>query len=85
MDLRRLYPKARFVLWVTDSNDGEIIAEVRRVAERLKAAGENRLDVVPVSGLDMTSCHYHPSLPDDAMVASALSDVIDSHPKVWGK
>ncbi|MGZ2412458.1 lysophospholipase L1-like esterase [Sphingomonas sp. F9_3S_D5_B_2] len=81
--LRVRYPAARLVLWATDLSEGEILSEVRKVAARLKAAGETRIDVVPVSGLALTACNYHPSVTDDAVIASALTKTINLHPEVW--
>jgi lysophospholipase L1-like esterase len=81
--LRLRYPRARFVLWATDQSDGEVIAEVRKVASKLAAAGETRVDVLALSGLALTGCNYHPGLSDDAAIASALAKSIDRHPGVW--
>jgi len=77
-DLRRRNPQARFVLWATDLADGEIDAEVRKVVDTLRAAGERRIDYVPVRGLAMTGCDHHPSTADDRTIADALSKAIDA-------
>ncbi|HWU74716.1 MAG TPA: GDSL-type esterase/lipase family protein, partial [Sphingomonas sp.] len=77
-DLRRRNPQARFVLWATDLAGGEIDAEVRKVVDTLRAAGERRIDYVPVRGLAMTGCDFHPSTADDWTIADALSKAIDA-------
>lgn len=77
-DLRRRNPQARFVLWATDLAGGEIDAEVRKVVDTLRSAGERRIDYVPVRGLAMTGCDSHPSTADDRTIADALSKVIDA-------
>ncbi len=82
--LRAHNPKAYFVLWSTDMAGGEIADQVRKVAEQLKAGGERRLSYVPVQGLTMGGCHYHPSVDDDKTIAQALIKVIDAQPDVWG-
>lgn len=81
--LRAANPNAFFVLMATDGADGEIQAEVRKVLELLQAAGEKRIDFVPMNGLTMTGCHHHPSTTDDKAVADLLIRFIDSHPQLW--
>ncbi len=81
-DLRARHPKAFFVLWATDLANGEIDAEVRKVADRLRAGGERRLAYVPVTGLAMTGCDYHPSAADDRVIADALAGVVAKN-RVW--
>ena len=76
-DLRRRNPRAQFVLWATDLAGGEIDAEVRKVVDKLRAAGERRIDYVPVRGLGMTGCDWHPSTADDRTIADAISKAID--------
>jgi lysophospholipase L1-like esterase len=82
--LRQHYPRARFVLWATEETGGKVLAEARKVAARLAAAGETRLDVVPITGLARTGCNSHPSLGDDAAIAAALARAIGRHPEAWG-
>jgi len=82
--LRRRYPRADFILWATDETDGKVLAETRKVAAKLAAAG-TRLNVVPVTGLTRTGCNSHPSLADDAKIAAALSKAIAAHPNAWRK
>jgi lysophospholipase L1-like esterase len=84
-DLRRRNPHARLVLWATDMAEGEILAEVRKVAARVTAAGESRLDVVAVPGLTFGGCNYHPTVADDMTVAAALAKAIDAHPRAWAR
>ncbi len=83
--LRRRDPNALFVLWATDLADGEILREVQQVATRLRATGETRLAVVPVTGLNFGGCHYHPDLADDARIAAAITTAIDARADVWGR
>jgi lysophospholipase L1-like esterase len=82
-DLRARHPGAYFVLWATDGAGGEIQSEVAKVVGRLKAAGENRLSFIPVNGLTMTGCHWHPSVEDDHTISQALSKLIDVQPALW--
>ncbi|MDJ0276978.1 SGNH/GDSL hydrolase family protein [Sphingomonas sp. 2R-10] len=84
-DLRRRSPDAFFVLWATDLADGEIVREVAKVGATLRAAGEKRLAVVPVTGLAFAGCHFHPSVADDAKIAAAIGQAIDGRKDVWGR
>lgn len=81
--LRAANPQARFVLWATDGANGEIEAEVRTVLAKLKAAGETRIDFVPVHKLTMSACHGHPSVADDKTISDALIKQIDAHALRW--
>jgi len=84
-DLRRRSPGAFFVLWATDLADGEIAREVAKVGEKLRAAGETRFAVVPVTGLSFGGCHFHPNVADDGKIADAIGKAIDGRKGVWGK
>lgn len=81
--LRRQHPQAYFVLWATGLADGEIEAEVSRVADRLHAAGERRLSYVPIDTLSFSACHGHPSTADDRAIADALDKAITDHVPGW--
>ncbi|TWB64006.1 SGNH/GDSL hydrolase family protein [Nitrospirillum viridazoti] len=81
--LRAHNPQAYFLLWATDMADGEIAAEVAKVADKLHAVGENRLAFLPMHDIAFSGCHSHPSLADDAKIAKALGDYMDAHPEVW--
>ncbi len=82
-DLRARNPKAYLILWATDMANGEIASEVQKVVTQAKASGEDRLTFIPVSGLAMTGCHYHPSAGDDQTISNLLTGFIDKHPDVW--
>lgn len=84
-DLRRRNPRAFFVLWATDLADGEIAREVAKVGDTLRAGGETRLAVVPVTGLAFAGCHFHPNVADDAKIAAAIGQAIDARKDVWGR
>lgn len=84
-DLRRRNPRAFFVLWATDLAEGEIAREVAKVGDRLRASGETRLAVVPVTGLSFGGCHFHPNVADDAKIADAIGKAIDGRKGVWGR
>jgi len=82
--LRARNPKAFFILMASDGAEGEIQAEVRKVMDQLRSAGEQRIDFIPMNALAMTGCHFHPSTSDDSQVADSLIRFIDGHPQLWG-
>jgi len=81
--LRAQNPKAQFILMATDGAEGEIQSEVKKVIARLNADGESRIVFLPMNGLEMTGCDWHPSLADDRKVAGILTSYIDAHPELW--
>jgi hypothetical protein len=82
--LRARNPHAFFILIATDDSDGEIQAEVKKVAAGLQAQGESRVAFLPMNGLSFGACNYHPGIADDARMANMLVAFIDAHPQVWG-
>ena len=78
--LRMRYPEARFVLWATDGAEGEIRTQVIKVVKQLQQSGETRVGFVPVGGLGMEGCHWHPSLADHEKIAEQLTRHIDNLP-----
>ena len=81
--LRARDPDALIVLWATDGAEGEIQAEVGKVAAQLRAGGETRLAFVPVNDLQMGACNGHPNLADHAAIADKLMQAIDLVPDAW--
>ncbi|MCE4555751.1 SGNH/GDSL hydrolase family protein [Pelomonas cellulosilytica] len=83
--LRQRNPGAYVVLWIAAAEDAEVRAEVARVAERLKRAGVERLGFVPVAGLSLAGCHWHPSAADDRQIADAIVRHLDVQKDVWAR
>jgi hypothetical protein len=79
--LRSRDAQALIVVWATDMADGEIETEVGKAVARVQTGGDRRVVFVPVHGLAMTGCHWHPSVADDDVIANALMRVIDDHPE----
>jgi len=82
--LRARNGEAFIIIWTTDMAEGEIESEARRVVSRLESAGEKRIAFVPLHGLAMTGCHWHPSVVDDDAIAAALIRSIDGNKTSWG-
>lgn len=76
LELRRRHPQAGFVLWIADRPEGEISTALQHVVDKLGVRGERRVEMVIVSDLEMTACHWHPSLGDNQRVATALNAAI---------
>ncbi len=81
--LRNRHANAFFILWATDGADGEIREEVEKVVAKLQAVGERKVSFIPIDGLAMTACHWHPSLSDHLRIADELTDFIDQRPELW--
>src|SRR5690606_12094651 len=81
--LRARWPRADFVLWATEFFEGEIASHARQVVETLRAEGDPRISFLPVSGLDMQACHWHPSAADHRRLRDALVAHIDALPSPW--
>jgi lysophospholipase L1-like esterase len=81
--LRARYPQALLVVWATDGAAGEILTQAAAVVQGLQREGERRIRLVPMHGLDMMGCHWHPSLADHRKIAKALVSLIDAEPEVW--
>ncbi len=82
-DLRAKNPGAYFILMATDQANGEIQSEVKKVLAALRAAGESRIDFIPMNGLTFGGCDWHPTTADDAQVASGLIAFIEAKPDLW--
>lgn len=82
--LRGRYPQALFVLWATDLSEGEIQTEVKKVVDTRAANGDARVVFLPVNGLEMSGCDWHPSVEDDRTIARKLIETIDAHPPPRG-
>ncbi len=82
--LRGRYPKAYFILWAwsTDTYPA-IVASAEHVVARLKSSGETRVQFIPMSGLSMSACDWHPSLADNQLIYSKLVGFLDAHPQLW--
>jgi lysophospholipase L1-like esterase len=81
--LRARNPQAFIVVWATDMAEGEISSEAGKAVSRFQAGGDTRITFVPISGLAMTGCHWHPSIADDDTIANTLMRVIDGKPDAW--
>jgi len=75
-------PRARFLLWAATPSP-ELNSEIEKVVQDMRSAGRTQIEYVPVQGLAMSACNWHPSAADDAKIASALEGDIDLHPELW--
>lgn len=82
--LRARNPQSFIVVWATDMAEGEIASEARKAVARFQAGGDSRIDFVPINGLAMTGCHWHPSITDDDAIANTLTRIIDGKADAWG-
>lgn len=82
-EIRARQPQAFVILLAPPSAEGEIAAQVDRVAETLKAQGETRLAVIPVGEMELTACDWHPSARDQQGISDKLSAFLAQQPEIW--
>jgi lysophospholipase L1-like esterase len=75
--LRARNPHAFIIVWAAGTAEKEIRLEAGKVVAQLQAKGEERIAFIPIEGLEMTGCHWHPSVVDDAAIAEQLIRFID--------
>jgi lysophospholipase L1-like esterase len=76
-DLRARNRDAFIIVWATGKADQEIPMEAARVVAQIQAQGESRIAFVAIGELEMTGCHWHPSLADHDAIAARLIQAID--------
>jgi lysophospholipase L1-like esterase len=81
--LRAQHPKAFFIVWSTGEPGGEIETEASKVVQKAKSTGETRIAFLPINGLHMDGCDFHPSTADDLTISQKLIDLIDATPAIW--
>jgi lysophospholipase L1-like esterase len=82
-DLRTHNPKADIVVWATDMADGEISTEAHKVVQQRRQQGDTQITFLDIGGLSFGACDWHPSLPDEKLIADRLIHAIDAGPHVW--
>lgn len=75
--LRERHPQAVQVVWANEHFDGEIQAQARAVVQQRWAAGDERVHFLPIHGLAMNGCRWHPSSADHRVVAARLVQLLD--------
>jgi len=75
--LRARNAQAFIMLWATDMAEHEIEQEAAKVAARLQSKGDPGVAFIPIDGLAMTGCHWHPSVADHDVIADKLIRFID--------
>jgi lysophospholipase L1-like esterase len=81
--LRARNPQAFILVWATDMAEGEIESEAGKVVAQLRSEGDQHIEFVPIHGLAMTGCDWHPSLADDEAIAGTLIRTIDARRADW--
>ncbi|RZJ98556.1 MAG: lipase [Brevundimonas sp.] len=79
-ELAAAQPQARFVLMGSDA----FYADVERIAAAVNAAAPGKVTTLKFGDLDHMACDGHPSLADDARLATLIQTHIDGL-GVWGQ
>ncbi len=82
--VKRLQAKTpgAFVL-LAEVQGPEVRDEVEKVAARLKADGDDRVDTFHVDGFELKGCDWHFDAADHRKISRVLVDYIDAHPALW--
>lgn len=75
---------ALIIVWATDMAQGEIETEARNVVEQMRQRGDQRITFLPIDGLSLAACDWHPSAADDRVIADKVMRVIDAA-RVWSR
>ncbi|WP_428156152.1 GDSL-type esterase/lipase family protein [Brevundimonas sp.] len=74
-------PQARILVWGMAGS--EMAGAASRVVDALRASGLDRIAFVPVSGMGLNACDWHPDLADDRAVVAALAATLGDDAAVW--
>ncbi|MFS0703388.1 cellulose binding domain-containing protein [Cellulomonas sp. 179-A 9B4 NHS] len=83
-DLRARYGPDTFVVLSAPDNAPEVRAATVEIAAASVAAGDDRVVAWEYGSLELTGCHWHPSLDDHARVAGWLTELVTSLLRVDG-
>lgn len=82
--LRARDPGALIIVWATDMAEKEIETEARKVVEQMKQRGDQRITFLPIDGLSLAACDWHPSAADDRVIADKVIRVVDAA-RIWSQ
>lgn len=74
-------PQAHMVLMGGDAFYGE----VQKIAAELDAQRPGRVLTIHAPAMELTACHYHPSLKDQKMMADGLQSLLARYPQIWAR
>ncbi|WP_049629600.1 SGNH/GDSL hydrolase family protein [Cellvibrio sp. pealriver] len=83
LDLRKKNPRAGLILVVPSMGSDELLQQHTKVKEQLKTRGETRVQLLTTGPMELTSCHWHPSVKDHQAVSQMLVDFINATPEIW--
>lgn len=75
--LHARFPAAQILVWSFDTPGGEIETQARRAYEQAREHGVERLAYLPIHGLAMDACHWHPGLADHRALADQIAAALD--------
>ncbi|QCB95152.1 cellulose-binding protein [Cellulomonas shaoxiangyii] len=82
--LRERYGPTTFIVLGAPDTAPEVRDITREIAFAAEAAGDDRVVPWLYGGLDLTGCHWHPSLSDHQVVAVRLTELVTSLLRVEG-
>ncbi|MEQ3747652.1 MAG: GDSL-type esterase/lipase family protein [Henriciella sp.] len=77
--LRQRYSRAHIVIWIAADPASEQYIGSQTVVANLRSGGETRIDFVPITGLSMAACDWHPTTTDAAQIVAEFLALIDQN------
>lgn len=81
--LRKQNPDAFILLFVLESYDADYAAGNHLAVKTLQEAGDKRIHLLAYPKVEITACHWHPSLKDHAALADTVIAYVAAHPELW--
>jgi lysophospholipase L1-like esterase len=81
--LRKKNPDAFFLLFVLETYDTDYAGGNQLAVKTLREEGDKRIHLLAYPKVEITACHWHPSLKDHQAMAEVVSAYIAAHPEFW--
>jgi lysophospholipase L1-like esterase len=81
--LRKNNPDAFILLFVLESYDTDYAAGNHLAVKTLQEEGDQRIRLLAYPKVEITACHWHPSLKDHQALADTISAYVAAQPELW--
>lgn len=81
--LRKKNPNAFILLFVLESYDTNYAAGNHLALKTMQEEGDKRIHLLAYPTVEITACHWHPSLKDHEALADTINAYVEAHPELW--